>query len=253
MSKMGEVTGQLSILTVLICFVSFSYCFNLLFKIDLTIFDKEYLNTLREKAVQSLKQAHSLVELSIDVHYTNVSSDNHIKEYLSKTHTSGNGHYTRMRRRRNTVYYYCERAGKPRGSSTGLSYKTRANGCTAYISFQFFPRGNKTACVIKYNFEHKGHSLDLQPDKHVNKIHPYILNMVEVMTLAGTKRSSILMACKQWSDEQQQSNMHDRRYYPSPADVKYHMEKTRKKHNLKGPSRKARQSSGISNHDGVLK
>ena len=182
--------------------------------------------------------AHTTVDLNIHVHYSALPVEEHITQYLAKIHSEGKGNFTRRRIRRKTIYYYCERAGKPRGASTGVSSKTRANNCSAYLSFTFHPRGKRSAVVCKYNLEHKGHDLSQENDKHLNKIHPKLIALIESETMSGAKRNDILLRCKEWADRHNQNNMHDRRYYPSLADIKYQMAKTRKKNNVVMPARK---------------
>lgn len=60
-----------------------------------------------------------------------------IREQLNELRENGHGIFSRLKHQKDDyLEYQCERHNKPRGRSSGLSTQTRANRCTAFVSFK---------------------------------------------------------------------------------------------------------------------
>ena len=65
------------------------------------------------------------------------NKEDFVREQLNELRESGQGIFSRLKHQKDDyLEYQCERHNKPRGRSSGLSTQTRANRCTAFVSFK---------------------------------------------------------------------------------------------------------------------
>lgn len=75
--------------------------------------------------------------LAVDVFSVHSDQETFIREHLDELRESGQGIFSRLKHQKGDYCeYQCERNNKPRGRSSGVSTKTRANRCTAFVSFK---------------------------------------------------------------------------------------------------------------------
>ena len=69
------------------------------------------------------------------------------------------------------LFCYCFRHSKPRGKKQGPT-QTIANGCGAYLSFQFIKHDDRTVAVVRNNPHHTGHDPSNPSEAKKNSMDP---------------------------------------------------------------------------------
>ncbi|KAJ1103517.1 hypothetical protein NDU88_000940 [Pleurodeles waltl] len=184
-----------------------------------------FIKNLAEKSIKSTQHG------STDVEVLPVfdSEEEFIQNYIDGLQADGHGTFTVRKQRGSYIQRLCDRHNKAKGASSGSPSKTRANGCTAYVSFSFEKGANITACVVRRELQHKGHSPQSPVEKRVSRIHPELVQYIEILAFSGRKTRDIIPLVAEWSKERGFVDIEDRRYYPSPKDIQGILYEYRKK------------------------
>ncbi|XP_078515592.1 uncharacterized protein LOC144780925 [Lissotriton helveticus] len=184
-----------------------------------------FIKNLAEKSIKSTQHG------STDVEVLPVfgSEEDFIQNYIDNLQADGHGTFTVRKQRGSYIQRLCDRHNKAKGASSGSPSKTRANGCPAYVSFSFEQGANITACVVRRELQHKGHSPQSPVEKRVSRIHPELVQYIEILAFSGRKTRDIIPLVAEWSKERGFVDSEDRRYYPSHKDIQGILYEYRKK------------------------
>ncbi|XP_014675608.1 PREDICTED: uncharacterized protein LOC106815634 isoform X2 [Priapulus caudatus] len=142
----------------------------------------------------------------------------------------GSGNFCQRKTKSNTehVQYKCERGRKTRSISKNADpNRTRANDCGAYISFTTDEQAGQKACVVRYSLTHCGHDPLNLDERRVSKLDADLLCYINELIDQGKRGMAILNCVHKWSKTNGHQDFGDRRFYPTPADVKYCIEARR--------------------------
>lgn len=148
-------------------------------------------------------------------------SSSFIDSYLEQLGSSGKGYFVAQKLRKNCIQYRCERNRKPRGQSTGQPDKTRANNCTAYVSFATQVNSSRPVCVVRSRLEHHPHH-NLQDDAQdrVSVLAPALVDFIENELDSGHSAAQVLVASHKWANSQGHRTS-SRRFFPALEDIWY--------------------------------
>lgn len=105
------------------------------------------------------------------------------------------------------------------GNSSGDPTKTRANGCTAYVSFMFEEGATITACIIRYRLVHNGHDPTNREESRVSRIDQSLRLIIESHLKGGMKVSDVMNEIAKWNKAHKHTDHKNRRYFPSRQDI----------------------------------
>lgn len=105
------------------------------------------------------------------------------------------------------------------GNSTGDPTKTRANGCSAYVSFMFEEGATITACVVRFRLTHNGHDPTNREESRVSRIDPSLKFIIEMNINNGMKISGIMSEIAKWNKSHKNTDHHNRRFFPTRQDI----------------------------------
>ncbi|XP_070546630.1 uncharacterized protein [Ptychodera flava] len=161
--------------------------------------------------------------VTLHSYISNEDDDLFIACYLIELEEDGKGIYWKRRLNRNSIQFYCERHGKPKGKLKSAT-ETRANACSAYVTFQFIEHGGRKAALVFLKSEHHGHNIKDSSENKVNRLCPEVLSYINNLIEQGKKPSEIMVSCARWADSHGHHDYVDRRFYPTPRDIKYALE-----------------------------
>ncbi|CAL4147745.1 unnamed protein product, partial [Meganyctiphanes norvegica] len=140
-------------------------------------------------------------------------------EYLSKLYEQKKGMFCKPKTFSRQIIYECERSNPCRGTSSGDPTKTRANGCSAYVSFMFEEGATITACIIRYRLTHNGHDLANREESKVNRIDNTLKIIIEDKISQEINTNEILAEISRWNKVKGNVDHKDRRFFPSRQDI----------------------------------
>lgn len=140
-------------------------------------------------------------------------------EYLSKLYEQKKGTFCKPKTFARQIIYECERSNTCKGTSSGDPTKTRANGCSAYVSFMFEEGATITACIVRYRLTHNGHDLANREQSKVNRIDNKLKVIIENNINRGMKTNEVLADISRWNKVRGNIDHKDRRFFPSRQDI----------------------------------
>ncbi|CAC5372458.1 unnamed protein product [Mytilus coruscus] len=139
------------------------------------------------------------------------------------------GRFNHRNKNKDTLQYRCDRCRRPRGKNKG-SLPTVANGCSAYVSFRFVQHMSKKAVIIRQKVQHTEHDLKNLQEKHLSKPDPVLCQYIDALLEQNKKPMQILCMAWKWARDHGKTDVHDRRYFVSPQDIKYFSQQYKMKH-----------------------
>ncbi len=96
-----------------------------------------------------------------------------------------------------------------------------------HVSFSFESTLIGKFVIIRRNLTHTGHNVSDPHEGHVNKTHPENQALTEDWAIEGKSVYEIIVQLKKYNQAQPKGqSMSDRRYYPSPADIRHIVSKS---------------------------
>nr|XP_027218780.1 uncharacterized protein LOC113811272 [Penaeus vannamei] len=177
-----------------------------------------FLSRLRKEAVN---RTRSRIMKGVGVEVLPVSQDRQdfIYDYLTKLYEQKKGTFSKPKIFARQTIYECERSNACKGNSSGDPTKTRANGCTAYVSFMFEEGATITACIIRYRLVHNGHDPTNREESRVSRIDQSLRLIIESHLKGGMKVSDVMNEIAKWNKAHKHTDHKNRRYFPSRQDI----------------------------------
>ncbi|KAG0729858.1 hypothetical protein GWK47_029483 [Chionoecetes opilio] len=142
-----------------------------------------------------------------------------IHAYLTKLYEERHGTFSKPKTFAKQTIYECERSNPCKGSSSGDPTKTRANGCSAYVSFLFEEGATVTACVVRCRLTHTGHDPNNREESRVSRIDLKLRFLIETQLSAGMKVGEVMSEVTKWNKAQGYTDHRNRRYFPTRHDI----------------------------------
>ncbi len=143
----------------------------------------------------------------------------HIQERIKELRESNIGEFSMLARgnTQNDTYFNhpCVRAGKARKKSW------KYTSCTAYVTFTLVTKYPGYLGIIeRLKDSHTGHDPSECVDKHKSPIDPELKQLIRKWLKIGVRPENVWTLAIQWAEERGHLDVHDRRYYVTPQDVK---------------------------------
>ncbi|KAJ8010089.1 hypothetical protein DPEC_G00071380 [Dallia pectoralis] len=132
--------------------------------------------------------------------------------HLDGLHENGKRRFSYMKTRKNVIQWRCERSNHQTGSLAGDPETTRANSCSACVSFQFITSANIRGCVVRQMSEHSGHDLTNRKESKMNRIDEDLVKFIHRCISQGLSNSAILLKCIDWSQSRGKTDFMDRTF-----------------------------------------
>ena len=175
-------------------------------------------DTIIQAVLRDVKKRKG-VTVKVHVFSADQDVDEFIQERLAELRTSKLGEFSRKARGspRDKNYYYhpCVRGGK----KAPKSWKNTE--CGAYVAF----KEDRTfvgyvALVETYSGLHSGHDVASDQDCHHSTIDEELKEKIVEWFGMGIKTMSVWMLAIKWAGDNGHTDINDRKYFPTPNDVK---------------------------------
>ncbi|XP_050695858.1 uncharacterized protein LOC126985268 [Eriocheir sinensis] len=203
-----------------------------------------FLTRLRQEAESRSKSAMGK-GVALEVVAVEGDRQEFIYGYLTRVYERRQGTFSKPKVFAKQTIYECERSAQCKGNSSGDPTKTRANGCSAYVSFLFEEGATVTACVVRSRLTHNGHDPTNREESRVSRIDLSLRFMIEGRLSAGMRVSEVMGEVAKWNKTQGYSDHHNRRFFPTRQDIQQIALSLRRLqrslHPSQAPRRKTRQ------------
>ncbi|KAK8385222.1 hypothetical protein O3P69_012196 [Scylla paramamosain] len=178
-----------------------------------------FLTRLRQEAESRSKSRMVKEGVTVEVVAVEGCRRGFVQGYLSRVYEQGQGTFSKAKTFAKQTIYECERSNHCKGSSSGDPTKTRANGCSAYISFMFEEGATVTACVVRRRLTHTGHDPNNREESRISRIDLKLRFLIETWLGAGLKVSEVMAEVARWNKTHGYTDHHNRRYFPTRQDI----------------------------------